>query len=238
MKTRYVLLTVLGLLIVALAVACGGDDDDDIVSATDTPQEDAATNTPADSDGDDPTPEPTATSEPEPTEPSDEPGPDLPEATFSYPLRMAFTYGVNGFFPRELTDMPEYLQGVRAEWYKGGGRMIVVYRGLDLDASGPVCPGNSLNPSGTTSFDFISNSPTSEGACDTDPDIIYAPDDAGVRICDGVVSYITLIPDDAEGFLYATINAYPEGVDDWPGVTSNALLDRELQEIDPAILEC
>ena len=87
-------------------------------------------------------------------------------------------------------------------------------------------------------FEFWAVSPTSEGACDGEPNRqALAPGDAGVRICDGVLSYITLIPDDTERDLYAEVNALPQG-EDWFVVHIQVLLDKELPEIDPAILEC
>ncbi len=80
--------------------------------------------------------------------------------------------------------------------------------------------------------------PTSEGACDGEPNQqAIAPTDAGVRICDGVVSSVTLIPDDTEGDLYAEVNAPPEGEDRFV-VHIQVLADRKLPEIDPAILAC
>ncbi len=102
--------------------------------------------------------------------------------------------------------------------------------------TGPVCPGAAAFVNNR--FEFRTVSPTAEGACDGEPNQqAIAPADAGVRICDGVVSYITLIPDDTEGDLYSEVNALPEG-EDWFVVHIQVLLDKELPEIDPAILEC
>ncbi len=124
-------------------------------------------------------------------------------------INQAYSYTATENAQIDVTEMPEGLQSVTARWYKGGGRLILVYQGLDLNVSGPVCPGNSIF---TTQFEFISNSPTSPGACDGDPtaSIVLAGPDAGVRICAGLVSYITEIPDDISGFLFATINLFPD----------------------------
>lgn len=225
------MILLLGSLIWLTAACAGGDGDDEAA-----PAEAESTETPVPG-GDEQSP--TAASEPTADASSGDQagGPDLPDTPVRFPLRTAFSYSATTFDSRELSDMPEGLQDVTAHWYRGGGFLIIVYRGLDLDVTGPVCPGNSLSDRDTGRFEHISNSPTAPGACDGDSTLAIAPAESGVRICDGVVSYITLIPEDADGFINATVNAYPEG-EDGLGVTFNILLERELPEVEPAILAC
>ncbi len=146
------------------------------------------------------------------------------------------SYTATGNTQLAVTDLPDGLQTVTARWYRGGGRLILVYQGLDLSVSGPVCPGNSIF---TTQFEFISNSPTAPGACDGDPSgsLALAGPDAGVRICAGLVSYITEIPDDIAGVVFATINLFP---DTGPalGITVSTPTSAGIPEIDPSILSC
>ena len=210
----------------------------------------APTSTPADSQPDtlEPTPtqaaaaQPTETTVPEPTAtqpPATQapPGPpSLPDTPVSAAIDQAYSYTATGNTQLAVTDLPDGLQTVTARWYRGGGRLILVYQGLDLSVSGPVCPGNSIF---TTQFEFISNSPTAPGACDGDPSgsLALAGPDAGVRICAGLVSYITEIPDDIAGVVFATINLFP---DTGPalGITVSTPTSAGIPEIDPSILSC
>ncbi len=229
----------------AIVTACGGGDSEaepvastaagDGVTATTTDGDAATATTEGEAAATATTEaEPTSTPTSEPTRTSAEPGPDLPDSPLRAPLRGVFSYGSNENLAQ--SDAPQGLQNVFARWYRGGGRLIVVYEGLDLDVTGPVCPGAAAFVNNR--FEFRTVSPTTVGACDGEPNQqTIASADAGVRICDGVVSYITLIPEDTEGDLYSEVNALPEG-EDWFVVHIQVPRNQELPEIDPAILEC
>ena len=95
---------------------------------------------------------------------------------------------------------------VTVDWYGGDETYVVVYRGLDLEALGPLCPGNSVETS-PGAFEHVSNAPTEDGACEGSP-----TDEGEVEVCDdGTLVYTTLIPTDSEGTLYGTIDVYEDG---------------------------
>ena len=205
-----------------LFAACGGDDSDGDATATTSSDEATAT-----------TAEETPADTPEPDDSSDGSGSDLPRSPLRAPLRGVFSYATNENL--EPSDAPEGLQEVFAAWYRGDGRLIVVFEGLDLDATGPVCPGAAAFVEGRLESRTVA--PTSAGACDGEPNQqAIAPSDAGVRICDGLVAYVTTIPDDTEGDLYAEINALADG--DWWVLHIQVGGDQEPPEIDPAVLTC
>ena len=49
---------------------------------------------------------------------------------------------------------------VTAEWYSADGFFVVVFAGLDLANTGPLCPGASVDLGGSN-FQFIANAETS-----------------------------------------------------------------------------
>ena len=114
-------------------------------------------------------------------------------------------------------DFPFVDGDVEANWYTWNDHYVVVYAGWDATSGEPFCPGNSVNIGGA--FDFISNSPTTEGSCDPEDVFPNLVDDAdfGARVCDTLVLYRTIIPidDDAgapiAGQLYGTIERYADG---------------------------
>lgn len=161
-------------------------------------------------------------------------GPALPETTISFPLRRASAFSATTYEDIELVDAPEGLRDIRAGWYRAGGVLVVVFDGLDTDVTGAACPGASLFDSG---FSFWTHSPTAPGACDADTTIALPGPEGGVRVCNGVVSFITDIPEDAEGFINATVNLLPAD-GQWYGVTFNVSYDREVPEIDASVLSC
>jgi hypothetical protein len=89
-----------------------------------------------------------------------------------------------------------------AHWFQDGSFFIVAYAGLDLAATGPMCPGNSLQVG--NGFQYVSNSPTAAGACEGVA--TYQPPPIGVRLCGSLVIYRTAIPATARGILWASIN--------------------------------
>jgi hypothetical protein len=106
---------------------------------------------------------------------------------------------------------------VEAHWYTWDGNFVVVYAGWDVTTGEPQCPGNSLQTG--SDFQFISNSPTQDGSCDSEgfassaSTIVPVDGDypSGARVCGTLVIYRTIIPttDDSgaptAGFLYGTV---------------------------------
>src|SRR5215203_5227216 len=92
-----------------------------------------------------------------------------------------------------------------ALWYDGGETWIAVFVGLDVDALGPLCPGTSIETA-PGSFEFVSNTPTEDGACEG-----FDNPEASVRNCGGALVYESLIPIDTEGTLYGSIERAADG---------------------------
>lgn len=106
--------------------------------------------------------------------------------------------------PPTQQELPVPLGTVEAHWYRSGGVYVVAFGGLNLDEIEPVCPGSSIQTD--AGFEHVTNSPTEEGACEGAPDI--AGPDAGTRICGPLLLYITEIPEDTEGDLFASVERY------------------------------
>jgi hypothetical protein len=100
-------------------------------------------------------------------------------------------------------DLPFALGSVEAQWYSAGDFYAVVYDGLDLDATGPLCPGNSIL---TNTFEFISNAPTPGADCTGAPTIAAEPH--GVYLCESRVAYLTMIPVGTAGTGFASVEIY------------------------------
>lgn len=151
-----------------------------------------------------------------------EPGPaPLPKTPVEAALDQPYKVGPDGqpaeFEPGELPVEPG---SVTARWYRSGGVYVVLYDGLALGETGPLCPGNSIQTAG--GFEHVSNAPTEEGACEGAQNLAGA--DAGVRVCDSLVLYVTEIPADTEGTLFGTVERFePDGT--ILGVTSQAQTD-------------
>ncbi len=155
------------LAFILILSACSGSSDTDIEIA----EEIVATEAPAPTDV-----PPTATTEPTPTEepvmlPVSMVTAVLGEGDFN-------TYKVSlpGMAPLEFedSDLPAPPGSVTANWFTSGGFYVVAYYGLDLEASGPLCPGNSILSGG--GWLHISNAPTEEGACEGFPTLTDDPD--------------------------------------------------------------
>lgn len=212
------------LLLLAFALilsACSGSTETDVeiaeeVMATDKP---AATEAP-------PTPEPTATSE----------SVMLPVSMVSAVLGEGDfnTYKVSlpGMAPLEFEDseLPALPGSVTANWFTSGGFYVVAYYGLDLEASGGLCPGNSIYSGG--GWLHISNAPTEEGACDTFPTLTTDPD-VGPINCHGELFYRTAIPSNLQGTLFGTLEML-DADGNLVGMTSQAESNTEMLEIDLA----
>lgn len=101
----------------------------------------------------------------------------------------------------ENSELPVPPGKVRARWYRSGGKFVVVYTGVPASAKA-LCPGNSLESGG--SFSDISNSPVEPGACKGASKLASTK----VQTCGGRLVYVTEIPADSTGTLYASIERY------------------------------
>jgi hypothetical protein len=159
---------------------------------------------------------------------------ELPASPVTAVIDSGYIFG-NEFGTATNDDLPFDLGSVTAAWYQTDSNYVVVYNGLDLDETGPLCPGNSIMlPS--MAYEHISNAPTPGGSCEGAPTIAEPP--LGVHVCQGVVSYITAIPAGTDGTLYASIEIYP-GTGTNYGATGMVEADpANMPVIDPAILDC
>lgn len=207
--------------IVLLAVACGGDDGGSDGAATPDPPSEAETEEPVE-----PEPEP----EPEPAEEQS----GLPETpVVAVADRAADFSGAEA----HLDTLPVQPGEVEAHWYRAGATYAVVYVGLDPSVN--ACPGNSIQLA-TGAFEFVSNAELPGGSCPDFPTRIENTDTEGVKVCDGVVSYLTRIPVSEVGVLYAGIETQGAVAGTGAGVYSMVAIDdpTTASEIDPAVLAC
>ncbi len=211
------------LAFVLILTACGGSSEKDVeiveqVMATEKP---ADTEVPPTK-----TPEPTATEEPV----------MLPVSMVSAVLGEGDfnTYKVSlpGMAPLDFedSDLPALPGSVTAHWFTSGGFYVVAYYGLDLEASGALCPGNSILSGG--GWLNISNAPTEEGACEGFPTLTDDPD-VGPIDCHGTLFYRTAIPSDLQGTLFGTLEMLDEE-GNLVGMTSQAESTTDMLEIDLA----
>lgn len=235
-------------IVLLIAAACGSGDDTEAGSASlepaaDTeqsaePEPDAPTSEPEPEPEPEPTstPEPTATQEPEP-EPTPTPEPEpAPAALPDTPAVVVFEqyYDFQQGIP-DVAKLPAAPGTVEARWYRTADGYAVVY--ADLDAAADACPGNSaLTANG---FEFVSNAPLPNGVCDTFPTLIENTDAQGVRVCDGVVAYLTLIPAETTGTFFASIEKPDPDVIGVGLTTAVEISDPTiLPEVDAAALSC
>jgi hypothetical protein len=136
-----------------------------------------------------------------------------PESSGAELTASELTAGLNGGYkvkpngsrvPPTERELPVPLDTVQAHWYRSGGVYVVVFGGLDLDETEAVCPGSSIQTD--SGFEHVTNSPTEEGACEGAPTI--AGPGAGVRTCGSLLLYITEIPEDTKGDLFASLERY------------------------------
>ena len=135
----------------------------------------------------------------------------------------------------DVAKLPAAPGTVEARWYRTADGYAVVYAGLD--AAVDACPGNSaLTANG---FEFVSNAPLPNGACDTFPTLIENTDAQGVRTCNGVVAYLTLIPAETTGTFFASIEKPDPDVIGVGLTTAVEISDPSiLPEVDAAALSC
>ena len=105
--------------------------------------------------------------------------------------------------------------------------------GLNYAEGDALCPGNSIRTS--NGFEFVSNAPTDEGACEgfstltTDPNV-------GPQVCLDTVIYRTAIPSNLTGTLYGTLEALADEGASLIGLTSQAETAGNAPEIDLAAI--
>jgi hypothetical protein len=128
---------------------------------------------------------------------------------------------------------------VKASWYRSGSSYIVVYSGVDIGATGGLCPGNSIQTA--SGFEHVSNAPTAPDACKGEESTL-APPPVGARLCSslgsGVFAYVTPIPVATQGVLYASIEK-PQAGGSIVGVTGAAATSAgQPPEVDLDALGC
>ena len=220
-RSRLIVVLLTGVLVLG---ACTGSTETDIAIVEEVvAQPTTITNTEVP-----PTPEPTPTKEPEPVM--------LPVSMVSAPLGEGeinqYKVELPGFMPIDFeeSDLPAPPGMVTANWFTSGGFYVVAYFGLDLEASGPLCPGNSILSGGN--FQHVSNAPTEDGACEGFPTLTDDPD-VGPMDCHGTLFYRTAIPSDLQGTLFGTLEMLDED-GNLAGITSQAESTTEMLEIDLA----
>ncbi len=167
---------------------------------------------------------------------------DLPPTSVVAPIDRVYKFDARGELPlRDPSELPVAPGAVTARWYAFRGWYVAVYDGLDPDASGPLCLRTSLLNAGTNQLEHAFSSPTADGACDNGGAGAVAPPAqgaTGVRMCAGVVSYVTAIPVELDGALFAALTAFRE---DGSGVEIGGRADSTagtLGEIDESWLSC
>lgn len=130
---------------------------------------------------------------------------ELTASKLTAPLNGGYKVKPNGTrVPPREEELPVPIGSVAAHWYRSGGVYVIAFGGLDLDESGPVCPGSSIQTD--AGFEHVTNSPTGGGACRGAQNLAGA--DAGVRTCGPLVLYITDIPDETSGDLFASVERH------------------------------
>lgn len=127
------------------------------------------------------------------------------------PLDQAYKFDAAGALPLAgFAELPVAPGSIVAHWYTFRGWDVVVFEGLDLGSSGPLCAGTSVLSAVSHQVEHLSNAPTAAGACDPAGagQVTLASADRGVRACGAVVSYITGIPAETPGVLYASLVAF------------------------------
>ena len=209
-------LSILLFALVLLAAACGGDDEPVSTPAPTTAAPAPTTAAPAPTTA---APAPTTaapapttaapastTAAPAPTTAAPAPGPESrPPAAVTASLE--FSYHTAGTF--DPAAMGFDVGEVTAEWYSADGFFVVVFAGLDLGVTGPLCPGASVALGGTD-FQFVANAPTEGADCSSFATLSNDPDVRAYE-CDGVLSFRTAIPVDAAGTLYGTVERPADG---------------------------
>jgi pimeloyl-ACP methyl ester carboxylesterase len=118
--------------------------------------------------------------------------------------------GGNSLPVGDRSKLPIVPGGVTGHWYTYEGWYVVVFEGIDPATLAPSCIGTSVLNVGTGQVEHPSNGPTSPGGCDDGgaTAMRLAAPTAGVRTCGGTLSFVTEIPADISGTVYAAITAF------------------------------
>lgn len=231
-------LAIVFAVLAIVAAACGSDDDSADTTAAPTTTRAATTQAPTTTAA--PT---TTTAAPTTTAaaPPDDHGHGEAEAHVT--ARLAVKYNTAGEFDPAVMGFD--VGDVTAEWFSTpDGFFVVVYAGLDLEATGPLCPGNSIQ-TGPDTYEFVTNAPTPGADCADFPTLTDDPD-VGPLICDGVLAYRTAIPIESVGNLLGTIEKPVEGgimgmtgaAQRIPDELLSIPFEDEFPIVDPATLTC
>lgn len=128
---------------------------------------------------------------------------------------------------------------IEVHWYRdtAAGRWIAVFVGLDLEATGPLCPTSSFFGDGAQGSSFFGTSATPSADCEASPAGLIDAAEGGVRVCEGVVSLLTLVPTSQSGQLFGGLEIYPEG-GTFYGVGGSVEADQDAPAVDAATLSC
>lgn len=157
------------------------------------------------------------------------------------PLDRPYKFDANGALPLAgSVELPVTPGSITAHWYTFRGWDAVRFEGLDLGTSGPLCVGTSVLNAATHQVEHLSSAPTAAGGCDPAGagQVALASADRGVRTCGAVVSYITAIPAETAGVLYASLTAFRPG---GTGVGISSRLETTtgpISELDASSVNC
>ncbi|MFQ5968598.1 MAG: hypothetical protein ACE5MI_13485 [Acidimicrobiia bacterium] len=192
-ERRQFWLLALGVAAAIVLAACGGEE----AVTTPTPAQVTTTQAPATTEASTTTEAAVTTTEPAPTTTT-----AVAEEIAATPVGAV----LQPYPPDEAGGANLFPPGsVEANWYQwpDEGLYVVLYRGLSIADTGPLCAGNSMFSAG---FRHVTNSPiigTADELCVDAAKIAEAP--SGVRQCDTLVYYVTEIPTDVEGDLFGTM---------------------------------
>lgn len=153
----------------------------------------------------------------------------LPTTRLQAQILDGYKFGAEGGVAGD-EDLPFVLGSISADVFSANGFYVIVYEGLDLEATGPLCPGNSIATA--SGFEFVSNSPTPGATCPGAPTVLD-----GIMVCNGLVSYMTPIPSDLAGSLFASVEIYT-GTGTNLGASGGVEVAGDAPEIDLGLLDC
>lgn len=169
------------------------------------------------------------------------PDPERSGASDVAPLAQVYEFDAGGALSIEdRTELPVAPGSVVARWYTFRGWDVVLFEGLDLERSGPLCLGTSVLDATTRQLEHLANSPSAEGACDSAGagQVVIAPADRGVRACGDEVAFITGIPAETTGVLYASLMTF-RGDGTGVGISSRfETTTGPMGELDASSLSC
>ncbi len=139
--------------------------------------------------------------------------------------------------PATNDDLPFELGSIDVHWYKTDAFVVAVYDGLDPNSTEYLCPGNSILTN--AGFEHVSNAAVPGADCSNSFGTIDSvPGVSGGQLCNGLVSYITMIPAGTDGELFGTVEIYPPS-GRFVGATGTVVVTgADLPDIDPASLSC